>query len=133
MAHPKLTPQALMRFLQTNAHGRDRAKTVAWLADQYGVGGKCVREIIHDLRLAGHLIGSGASGIYVPRSRGEAVAGFGHLVKRVRSVAEVYESQRSAVDRAFPSQPGLFDQPLPAAADLPAMSADDVDALTSAE
>ena len=110
---PIPTQDALYRWLTVNAFGADRARLAADIAETFGVRAVIIREVIHDLRLSGKLVGSSSTGrdrgYYLPRNRDEAVAGCGHLVSRVRSVAEVYEAQREAIQRTWPAQPSLFD------------------------
>jgi hypothetical protein len=111
-----VTPSTIYHYLELHCVGRARAQTEQQLASIFQLRGVIIREMIHDLRLEGHLIASLSTGenrgYFIPLNRDEAVAGIAHLVHRLRSLASVFGCQVAAIDRAF-GEPTLFDTPLP--------------------
>jgi len=113
-----LDPSTLYRYLQLHCLGLGRATRVRDLAAVFGVRETLVRQLVHELRAQGNLIGSSSigrdRGYFIPICRTEALAGIHHLLTRLRSLREVYEPQLAALQRQF-GEPTLFDAPIPPA------------------
>lgn len=107
------TTTTLLHYLRMHCMGLPAAMTAADLAAVFDVRPVLIRELVHKLRLHGVIIGSSSTGTdrgyYIPSNRQEALLGIDHLVSRVRSVAEVYEAQKAAIENQFGVQPSLFD------------------------
>ena len=110
-----LTPSTLYRYLSANALGLENAITAQALADEWRVRPVVIRELIHDLRIEGAIIGSSSTGehrgFFIPVSRDEALLGVDHLISRLRSLRDVHDAQLDAIGRRWPLQPSLFDSP----------------------
>jgi len=129
----EITPNQLLRYLQAHAVGRSNAVPSSTLEQALGLGPSKLREMLHELRTAGALIGSSMSstsgGYYIPASYDEAYAGVQHLKSRIRELSRAYAGQVRAIKRQHPSSPpkqlspsppptqfALFDAPGPRSA-----------------
>jgi hypothetical protein len=102
---PEITPSTILRYLETHCLGRSAAQTEPVLSSALGVPGPTIRQLVHELRDAGELVGSGPTGFYIPVTYDEARAGVEHLHSRLRSLAHTYAAQKSAIRRRWPHTP----------------------------
>ncbi|MCL4473529.1 MAG: hypothetical protein M1455_06270 [Actinobacteria bacterium] len=102
-------PSRILSRLQISHKGQKHAIKAPALAADLGISDREVREIIHDLRVTGEPICSGAHGFYWPVSREDAGPCIAWIASRFQQMRASYEGYMRGLDREF-GQSSLFDE-----------------------